>query len=103
MRVVDPEGGTTRLRWEGALLREAIDPEGVAIRFDYDDRGNVIRVRDAEDGCWSAEYDHAGRLVRATTPMGRETVYAYTGAGLLASVRDPEGPSGPTTTTSGGA
>ena len=91
VRVVDPEGGTTGLRWEGALLREAIDPEGVAIRFDYDDRGNVIRVRDAEDGCWSAEYDHAGRLVRATTPMGRETVYAYTSAGLLASVRDPEG------------
>lgn len=91
VRVVDPEGGTTGLRWEGALLREAIDPEGVAIRFDYDDRGNVIRVRDAEDGCWSAEYDHADRLVRATTPMGRETVYAYTSAGLLASVRDPEG------------
>ena len=40
--LIDAEGGTTRLRVEGGLVREITDPDGVRLRFGFDDDGNLI-------------------------------------------------------------
>lgn len=89
--VVDPEGGTTRMRWEDGLLREVVDPEGVTIRLEHDARGDLVATTDAEDNVARLEHDALGRVTAAVTPLGHRTTYRYDGAGPLLSRQDPDG------------
>ncbi|BAK34420.1 hypothetical protein MLP_14060 [Microlunatus phosphovorus NM-1] len=90
--VIDPEGGITRLRWESGLLREVIDPTEVVLRYDYDERGDLVATTDADGNCARLERDAVGRVTAAITPSGRRTTYAYDpDSGLLAIRVNPDG------------
>ena len=41
--ILDPEGGVTRMTVQGGLVREVIDPDGVALRFEFDDAATSSR------------------------------------------------------------
>ena len=89
--IADPEGGVTRLRVEGGLLREIVDADGVAVRFEFDAAGNLLAAIDAEGNAVRLERDGAGRALAAVTPLGRRTTFAYDDRGRLAERRDPAG------------
>ena len=92
-RVVDPEGGVTRLLWgPGGLLARVVDPTGVGVDFAYDDFGELVAVTNAEGAVARLERDAAGRVVAAVTPLGNRTEYRYDpDTGLLATRTDPTG------------
>ena len=90
-RVVDPEGGVTRLTWRDGLLRDSVGPTGVAVSFGYDDHGDLTETRDADGNTARLEYDAVGRVVAAITPLGHRTVFDYDARGLLAQRTDPDG------------
>lgn len=48
--------------------------------YTYDRAGNVTSMTDTE-GTWTYAYDKDGQLIKATTPDGRITTYAYDAAG----------------------
>ncbi|WP_375504210.1 polymorphic toxin-type HINT domain-containing protein, partial [uncultured Jatrophihabitans sp.] len=89
--VLDPEGGITTMVWQGGLLREVVDPEGVRVEFAYDEHGDLIASTDAEGNVARLERDGLGRITAAVTPLGNRTVYCYDGAGPLTSRQDPDG------------
>ncbi|HET8970779.1 MAG TPA: hypothetical protein VFN19_06960, partial [Candidatus Nanopelagicales bacterium] len=90
--VTDPEGGVTRLRWESGLLRQVVDPTGVEIGYDYDERGDLVATTDADGNCARLERDPLGRVTAAVTPSGRRTTYTYDPvSGLLAARVNPDG------------
>ena len=90
--IVDPEGGRTELVWESGLLRQVTDPEGVVVRFEHDDHGDLVATVDAEGNAARLERDGAGRVTAAITPSGARTDFAYhEGSDLLASRTDPDG------------
>ncbi len=89
--IIDPEGGRTELTWDGAQLRQVIDPAGVRLRFGYDHHGDLVSVTDAADNRARLERDAGGRVTAAITPSGARTTFHYDAAGLLVSQRDPNG------------
>ena len=89
--VLDPEGGTTRMRWQDGLLREVVDPEGVTLRLEHDARGDLVAITDAEGNAARLERDALGRVNAAVTPLGHRTTYRYDGVGPLTSRQDPDG------------
>ena len=89
--VVDAEGGVTTMSWHDGLLTEVVDPEGVRLRFGYDDRGDLVSSTDADGEVARLERDALGRVVAAVTPLGHRTTYRYDGTGPLLSRQDAEG------------
>ncbi|PPI48668.1 type IV secretion protein Rhs [Rathayibacter toxicus] len=87
----DPEGGRTTLIWSAGLLTEAIDPVGVAVRFHYDEHGELIATTNAEGQTARLERDAAGRVTAAVSPSGARTQLRYDDAGRLVSHRDALG------------
>ncbi|AOZ08727.1 RHS repeat-associated core domain-containing protein [Cupriavidus malaysiensis] len=65
-------------------------PNGGEWTYQYDGRGNLVRVRAPDGGEWTQAYDSQGRRTRAANPLGHATTYGYSGADL-ASVTDPLG------------
>ena len=53
---VDPEGGVTRMSVVDGRVREVVDPDGVRVRFDFDDDGKSSRPRTPRgtSPAWSA-------------------------------------------------
>ena len=47
--------------------------------YHYDFRGSLTGRRDMSGNLWSYGYDTEGRLIRESTPEGRETSYTYDG------------------------
>jgi RHS repeat-associated protein len=91
-RIVDAEGGVTRLAWSGGLLKEVVDPTGVRLRFDHDVYGDLTAVADAAGNAARLTRDSVGRVTAAVTPLGNATSFAYDEvSGLLTSRRDPAG------------
>lgn len=88
---VDPEGGTTRLDWDGNLLTAVTDPTGVRLSFDHDARGDLVAVTDAAGATARIERDALGRATAAVTPEGHRTTFAYDARGVLSSRTDPDG------------
>ena len=60
-----------------------IDPLGNETEYTYDDRNNLIALKDANENITSFEYDRNNRLVKEIRPMGEETTYQYDGVGNL--------------------
>ncbi len=90
--ITDPEGGLSRLRWEGGLLRQVTDPTDVVVRYDYDHHGDVTAVIDADGNSARLERDELGRVTAAITPSGRRTTYTYDPTtGLLTNRVNPDG------------
>lgn len=89
--IVDPMGGRTQLTWTDGLLRQVVDPEGVSVRFDYDDVGDLVSSTNAAGETARLVRDSAGRVTEAITPSGASTTYEYDKSGLLVSRTDPDG------------
>ncbi len=90
-RVIDPEGGVTLMTWVDGLLKKIVDPEGVILRFDHDQHGELTSSTDADGNVARLERDDLGRVIAAITPLGHRTTYCYDGAGALLSRQDPDG------------
>lgn len=91
VQITDPEGGVSRMTVEGGLVRELVDPDGVVVRFAFDEDGNVASTTDADGNVARVERDAAGRVTAAITPLGRRTTFEYDDRGLPAQRRDPAG------------
>jgi RHS repeat-associated protein len=89
--LVDPEGGRTRMTWERGLLTRVVDPEGVVLRMDYDEHGELVATTDAAGRTARIERDTAGRIVATVTPTGRRTELILSASGDVLERRDPAG------------
>ena len=89
--IIDPAGGRTELTWANGLLQQVVDPEGVTLRFSYDDHGDLIGVTNAAGDTAQMLRDHAGRVTQAITPSGARTTFRYDTRGLLIARQDPDG------------
>ena len=89
--IVDPEGGVSRMAVEGGLVREAVDPDGVTVRFEFDADGSIVATIDADGNLARLERDAAGRVTAAVTPLGRRTTWVYDDRGRPVERRDPSG------------
>lgn len=91
VEVTDAEGGTTRLRVQGGLVRAIVDPDGVELRFEFDDDGNIVAAIDADGNVARLERDAAGLVTAAVTPLGRRTTFVHDAHGRVLQQRDPSG------------
>ena len=79
-----------RIDKDGYVLREA-NGSGAANEYQYDARGNLVRVLDREDNETLRRYDKHDRLVQLTDPDGNDTHYAYDGYHNLVEAKFPDG------------
>jgi RHS repeat-associated protein len=89
--VIDAEGGTTRLGVQDGLVRTIVDPDGVELRFEFDDDGNIVATTDADGNVARVERDPAGLVTAAVTPLGRRTTFVHDAHGRPLERRDPSG------------
>ncbi|MFE7589228.1 RHS repeat-associated core domain-containing protein [Kitasatospora sp. NPDC057512] len=79
----DADGNPTRVRVDdltgGDRSRE--------YRYDYDDRGRLVKATDPEQKATGYGYDGFGNRTSVTDPTGTVTVYAYTARNKLYQVR----------------
>lgn len=88
--VIDPLGRETKREFDarGNVLA-IVQADGTRIVFEYEN-DRPVRVVDEIGGEWRFEYNDAGRIRRVTDPVGAETTYQWK-RGLLRSVRDAMG------------
>jgi RHS repeat-associated protein len=91
VEVTDAEGGLTRLTVAGGLVREIVDPDGVTLRFAFDDVGNIVASIDADGNVARLERDDAGFVTAAVTPLGRRTTFVNDAKGRPLERQDPSG------------
>ena len=62
-------------------LASITDPLNQDTQFlEYDNTGNLLKMKDAKDQEWLFEYDAIGRMKSQTNPMGDKTSFEYDGA-----------------------
>ena len=61
---------------------------GKVVRYEYNVRDQVTKIRDWVGGETTLDYDSAGQLTLITRPNGVVTTYSYDGAGRLRSIRE---------------
>jgi RHS repeat-associated protein len=89
--VTDAEGGVTRMTVRGGLVRAIVDPDGVELRFEFDEDGNIVASTDADGNVARVERDAAGLVTAAITPLGRRTTFVHDAQGRPLQRRDPSG------------
>ncbi|HEY3240847.1 MAG TPA: DUF6531 domain-containing protein, partial [Acidimicrobiia bacterium] len=90
MAVTNRSGNISVLEYaEGRLVR-LVDASGVATSFEHDDAGRIATVAGVLDRRWAYAYSRAGDLVTVTDPEGGVTSYGYDGHQLV-SITDAEG------------
>src|SRR5262249_44884892 len=76
--VTDARGNTTRFEYnERGLLIKKINPGGTLQKFDYDVFGNRTRFTDELRHTWTRRYDEFRRVIADSDPLGRVTQYTY--------------------------
>ena len=90
-QIVDPEGGVTQLSVRDGLVHRFVDPDGVALDFEFDADGNPVAATDADGNRGAVERDAAGRVTATITPLGRRTELGYDARGLVSERRAPDG------------
>ena len=89
--VTDAQGATTRFEWDACDRMVAMTrPSGRVERYRYDSCGRTVEVERGGQ-VWRTGYDHAGRVVSTTDPLGSLTRYEYDPAGKLVAATDPVG------------
>jgi len=68
-----------------------IDPLNGETAYTYDNRDNLISLKDAKNQITTFTYDKNNRLTKERRPMGQETAYQYDGNGNLIKKTDPKG------------
>lgn len=83
--IVDPMGYTTTIVPRGdGLVSEIENPEGIRVKFDYNNYGNVAQVTlPALNIVSKASYDGVSQLKTMTNPIGQTTTFDYDGNGNL--------------------
>ncbi|MFE1247707.1 RHS repeat-associated core domain-containing protein [Streptomyces sp. NPDC058735] len=64
---------------------------GHALRYEYNEFLQLVRVTDPLGRRESLEWDRHGRLLKQIDPVGRETAYTYDDAGNVTSITGPDG------------
>ncbi|WP_169787007.1 DUF6531 domain-containing protein [Hyalangium minutum] len=112
VREIDPLGGEWKHEYDQFLRQTlAVNPHGHETHFEYDSRGNRVKIHlpddssftlsydsrnlltgaiDTTGGVWNWRHDLRGNLIARTNPQGALYEYHYSG-GLLALVTGPEG------------
>ena len=85
-----PQEWTLRRDPAGRVI-EAVDPAGVATRFEWDPRGLLAAATDPAGLTTRYHHDERGRLAGLTAPGDRQTRVSYGLAGHPESVTDPGG------------
>lgn len=89
LAVADALGQTAEYRYdERGNLIEVKDPAGATTRYTLDDRGRIVSLLDARGGQSFLSYDSAGRLIEYRTCLGQTTRYAYDDDGNVVAVTD---------------
>ncbi|HKR11221.1 MAG TPA: PKD domain-containing protein [Pyrinomonadaceae bacterium] len=65
------------------------DRLGHATRYEYDERGNVLRQVDAKNGVKTFTYDEFDNVLTETNELNKTTVYTYDAADNRTSIEDP--------------
>jgi len=68
-----------------------INAKGDALSYEYDDRGNQIKVTDETGNVLRREFDENDQLVKLVDVAGGETFYEYDANGNLTKVTSPNG------------
>lgn len=89
--VTDPGGGVTELSYGDGRLAKVVDPDGVAIRYRYDDAGNLVSVTDGNGAETTFAYDEAGRMVGTESPEGARSQASFDDAGRVQVAGAPDG------------
>ena len=90
-RVVDPNGGVTRLEWDNGLLTKMVDPEGVGLSFSYDVYGDLVSAINACGDRVCLVRDRAGNVVELVSALGHSTRFTYNANNVLTSKTNPDG------------
>ncbi|MCM3883514.1 DUF6531 domain-containing protein [Frankia sp. R82] len=90
--IVDPDGVSTHLRWDGdGQLVETRVAGGGRVRLRYDAAGRLVGMVGADGGSWRWECDEAGRVVAQEAPDGTRSRFTHTPAGRRDGYLDPAG------------
>lgn len=65
--------------------------DAIVYTFDYDSRGRLIRITDADHKATTLEYDGSGNPKALVAPFGQRTTLTVDAHGYLASVTNPAG------------
>lgn len=89
---IDPEGRTTRYRYDvlGNLLAVTA-PDGAITRYEYDADNNPVAIIDPAGQTWKREFDAHGNLIRQVDPADLASAYQYDELGQLISATDAKG------------
>ncbi|MBO0728955.1 MAG: hypothetical protein J2P57_06820 [Acidimicrobiaceae bacterium] len=91
-RIEQPGGGVLLFEYdERALLRRAVDADGLAMEFEYDSDGNTVAITDPLGGVSRIEVGPTGQWARVTHPDGATARLDHDDAGRLLGVTDQEG------------
>jgi RHS repeat-associated protein len=93
VEIVDPHGAATRYEYDPHTLARRSETDGLArtTRWDYDARGNPIRVERPDGSHVELAWDARNRLVRAIDPLGGEFAWTYDAHGRAIEHRRPDG------------
>ncbi len=92
IRQIDAQGAVFEFQRDLAQHYEIIrDRTGSATIYEYDDRGNVIRLTDPLDAITTFTYDDLDNLIRRVDPLGQSTSFTYDNQSNLRSKTNPLG------------
>ena len=92
IQVTDNLGKVTRLDYDArGNVTLVVNAEGQASRFSYDSRDNLISRANPLNETTTYRYDGQDNLVELKSPLGASHTFEYDLRGRLRSVRDPNG------------
>ncbi len=90
IRIIDPVGRVTFMRYAGDLLSEIEDPVGRITRLQHTGR-DLTRIIEVDGTDRRFDYDGSGRIVTHTNHGGNVARYAYSPLGRIESIELPDG------------
>ncbi len=90
--VKDERGNVVSFKYKNHLLKDIIDPNGVAIsRNIYDNDGRLIEVVDGNRNSIKYEHGLSGNYEIITDGNNNKTTYTYDDKGNILTIKDPNG------------
>ncbi len=90
--VTDAMGNTVTFTYEGGKLLSAVNPDGRAMSFAYDDACNLLTITDFSGDVWLTNtYDLQGRVTEQLTAGRGRRHAAYDGENRVTSFTDEQG------------
>jgi parallel beta-helix repeat protein/YD repeat-containing protein len=87
--IVDRNGNTTILSYNGSNLATVTDPTGRALSFAYDGAGHLIQVTDPLGRTLGFTYDQFGNQSSSTDARAYTTTYKYDAQFRVLTITDP--------------